>query len=151
MNILRKKDEILAALGNMRAMKKLHVDTYTENKIKNISGIKIAESKEGQFWIEFQELNGTLFMNSTILSRIELKTFKGAKIILLTDEYEIEINSDEKTIESDFSNISNTWITRVSFIIEQKERDLIENRKFEELEYIFKKTALRLRAKKTKS
>ena len=151
MNILRKKDEILAALGNMRAMKKLHVDTYTEDKIKNISGIKIAESKEGQFWIEFQELNGTLFMNSTILSRIELKTFKGAKIILLTDEYEIEINSNEKTIESDFSNISNTWITRVSFIIEQKERDLIENRKFEELEYIFKKTALRLRAKKTKS
>ena len=151
MNILRKKDEILAALGNMRAMKRLHVDTYTEDKIKNISGIKIAESKEGQFWIEFQELNGTLFMNSTILSRIDLKTFKGAKIILLTDEYEIEINSDEKTIESDFSNISNTWITRVSFIIEQKERDLIENREFEELEYIFKKTALRLRAKKTKS
>ncbi|MFY7669680.1 hypothetical protein ACOSP6_01195 [Tenacibaculum sp. MEBiC06402] len=151
MNILRKKDEILAALGNMRAMKKLHVDTYTEDKIKNISGIKIAESKEGQFWIEFQELNGTLFMNSKILSRIDLKTFKGAKIILLTDEYEIEINSDEKTIESDFSNISNTWITRVSFIIEQKERDLIENREFEELEYIFKKSALRLRAKKTKS
>ena len=144
MNLLRKKDEILAALGNMRAMKKLHVDTYTEDRIKNISGLKIAESKEGQFWIEFQELNGTLFMNSTILSRIDLKTNKGAKITLLTEDYEIEIQSDEKTIESDFSNISNSWITKVSFIIELKEREIIEDRAFEELEYQFKKGKISL-------
>ena len=146
MNIFRKKDEILASLGNVRAMKKLHVDTYTENKIKNISGVKIADSKEGQFWVEFQELNETLFMNSTILSRIELKTFKGAKITLLTEDYEIEIDSDEKGIESDFSNVSNTWITKVSFIIDSKERKIIEDRSFKELEYKFKKGTLNLRA-----
>jgi hypothetical protein len=145
MNICRKKDEILASLGNMRAMKRLHVDTFTENKIKNVSGIKIAESKEGQFWVEFQELNEVLFMNSTILSRIDLKTFKGAKITLLTEDYEIEINSDERTIESDFSNVSNTWITKVSFIIDLKERKIIEERNFEELEYKFKKETLNLR------
>lgn len=151
MNILRKKDEILASLGNMRAMKRLHVDTYTEDKIKNISGVKIAESKEGQFWIEFQELNETLFMNSTILSRIELKTYKGSKITILTNDYEIEINSDEKSIESDFSNVSNTWITKVSFIIEAKERDIIEKRDFEELNYEFNKGILNLIVKKTKT
>ncbi|WP_422090403.1 hypothetical protein [Tenacibaculum ovolyticum] len=145
MNIFRKKDEILASLGNMRAMKRLHVDTFTENKIKNVSGIKIAESKDGQFWVEFQELNEVLFMNSTILSRIDLKTFKGAKITLLTEDYEIEINSDERTIESDFSNVSNTWITKVSFIIDLKERKIIEERNFEELEYKFKKEVLNLR------
>lgn len=145
MNIFRKKDEILASLGNMRAMKRLHVDTFTENKIKNVSGIKIAESKEGQFGVEFQELNEVLFMNSTILSRIDLKTFKGAKITLLTEDYEIEINSDERTIESDFSNVSNTWITKVSFIIDLKERKIIEERNFEELEYKFKKEVLNLR------
>ncbi|WP_064966174.1 hypothetical protein [Tenacibaculum ovolyticum] len=145
MNIFRKKDEILASLGNMRAMKRLHVDTFTENKIKNVSGIKIAESKDGQFWVEFQELNEVLFMNSTILSRIDLKTFKGTKITLLTEDYEIEINSDERTIESDFSNVSNTWITKVSFIIDLKERKIIEERNFEELEYKFKKETLNLR------
>ena len=53
MNIFRKKDEILAALGNVRAMQRLHVDTYTEERIKNISGTKIAESKQGQFWVNF--------------------------------------------------------------------------------------------------
>ena len=150
MDIFRKKDEILAAFGNIKAMKRLHVDTFTENKIKNISGVKIAESKEAQFWVEFQELNGTLFMNSTILSRIELKTFKGSKIILLTEDYEIYIKSDEKVIESDFSNICNTWITRVSFIIDSKERKIIEDRAFEEIEYIFNKIGLKLKVKTKK-
>ncbi|OCB78351.1 hypothetical protein B0A79_21910 [Flavobacterium piscis] len=147
MNILRKKDEILAALGNIRAMERLHVDTHTEEKIKNISGIKIAESKQGQFWLNFQELNGFLFMNSTILSHINLKTSRGAKIILLTKEYEIEIDSDEIEIESDFSNVSNTWITKVSFVIDIKEKEIIENRNFEEIEYQFKKEKLRFFAK----
>ncbi len=148
MNILRKKDEILAALGNIRAMERLHVDTHTEEKIKNISGIKIAESKHGQFWVSFQELNGFLFMNSTILSHLNLKTLRGTKITILTKEYEIEIDSDEEEIESDFSNVSNTWITKVSFVIDSKERKIIENRNFEEIEYQLKKEKLRFLIKK---
>ena len=148
MNFLRKKDEILAALGNIRAMERLHVDTHTEKKIKNISGIKIAESKQGQFWVSFQELNGFLFMNSTILSHLNLKTVRGTKITILTKDYEIEIDSDEKEIESDFSNVSNTWITKVSFVLDAKEKEIIENRNFEEIEYQFKKEKLRFLMKK---
>ena len=148
MNILRKKDEILAALGNIRAMERLHVDTHTEEKIKNISGIKIAESKQGQFWVSFQELNGFLFMNSTILSHMNLKTSRGTKITILTEDYEIEIDSDEAEIESDFSNVSNTWITKVSFVIDSKERGIIENRNFEEIEYQLKHKKLRFLMKK---
>ncbi|WP_179367572.1 hypothetical protein [Winogradskyella forsetii] len=148
MNILRKKDEILAALGNIRAMERLHVDTHTEEKINNISGIKIAESRQGQFWVNFQELNGFLFMNSTILSHFDLKTSRGTKINILTEDYEIEIESDEKEIDSDFSNVSNTWITKVSFVIDPKEREIIEKRNFEEIEYKFKKERLRFLIKK---
>ncbi|NRD20616.1 hypothetical protein HNV08_11200 [Winogradskyella eckloniae] len=143
MNIFRKKDELLAALGNIRAMERLHVDTFTEEKIKNISGLKVAASRDGQFWVSFQELNGYLFMNTTVLSRVDLKTLKGSKITILTKDYEIEIKSDEKEIESDFSNVSNTYMTKVSFVIESKERDIIENRNFEEIEYQLKKKTLR--------
>lgn len=142
MDILKTADKILAAFGNIRAMERLHVDTYTEDKIKNISGIKTAESKEGQFWVNFQELNGYLFLNATVLSRNDLNTKKGSKITLHTNEYEIEIESDEKEIESDFSNVSNTWITKVSFIIENKEKEIIKNKKFKQLEYQFKKGKL---------
>lgn len=144
MDIFRKKDEILAALGNIRAMERLHVDTFTEDKINNISGVKIAESREGEFWIDFQELNGYLFMNATILGRINLKTSRGIKLTLLTKEYEIEIDSDEKEIESDFSNVSNKWITKVSFVLDDKERVIVENRNFEALEYQIKKATISL-------
>jgi len=38
-NMFKKIDKVLAALGNMKAMERLHVDTFTEDKIKNIKGI----------------------------------------------------------------------------------------------------------------
>ncbi|WP_167342065.1 hypothetical protein [Nonlabens sp. SY33080] len=148
MSFLRKKDQILAALGNIRAMERLHVDTYTEGKIKNITGKKIAESKQGQLWISFQNLNGFLFMNCTILSRKSLKTSRGSKLLLLTKEYEIELDSDEKIIEPDFSNVSNTWITKMSFVLSNKEKKIIEERSFEEIGYHFKKESLNFKMKK---
>ena len=143
MDILKSIDNILATFGNPKALQRTHVDTYTEDRIKNISGVKIAESKEGQFWITFQELNGYLFMNATILSKLDLKTNTGAKIIILTKDYEIELDADEKEIDSSFSNISNTWITKVSFELSVKEREIIEDKNFEEIEYEFKKGKLR--------
>ena len=143
MDILKSIDNILATFGNPKALQRTHVDTYTEDRNKNISGVKIAESKEGQFWITFQELNGYLFMNATILSKLDLKTNTGAKIIILTKDYEIELDADEKEIDSSFSNISNTWITKVSFELSVKEREIIEDKNFEEIEYEFKKGKLR--------
>lgn len=142
MNILKTIDRILATLGNPRAMERTHVDTYTEEKIKNISGVKIAESKEGQFWVTFQELNRYLFMNVTILSKLNLTSISGAKLTILTNEYEIELDTDEKEIESNFSNVSNTWITKVSFEIDTKEREIIESENFEEIKYEFKNEIL---------
>jgi hypothetical protein len=44
--------------------------------------------------------------------------------------------------------MSNTWITKVSFVIDIKEREIIENGNFEEIEYQFKKEKLRFLAKK---
>ena len=142
MNILKTIDHILSHFGNPRAMQRTHVDTYTEERIKNVSGIKIAESKEGQFWVTFQELNGYIFMNVCILSKLNLKSISGAKLTILTNEYEIELDTDEKEIESNFSNISNTWITKVSFEIDTKEREIIESENFEEIKYGFKNEIL---------
>ena len=81
-------------------------------------------------------------MNVSILSKLNLKTISGAKLTILTNEYEIELDTDEKEIESNFSNISNTWITKVSFEIDIKEREIIESENFEEIKYEFKNEIL---------
>ena len=82
-------------------------------------------------------------MNAKILSKLDLKTNNGAKINILTKDYEISLDADEKEIESNFSNISNTWITKVSFVLDIKEREIIESRNFEEIEYEFKNQKMR--------
>lgn len=148
MNILRKMDTILAAFGNVRAMERQHVDTHTEERIINISGIKVAESKDGEIWINFQELGGFLFMNATVLSNWSLDTKKGSKLIIYTDDFEIEIESDEKEIDSDFSNVSNTWITQISFVIEQREKEVMERRDFAEIDYLLKNEKIKMKVTK---
>ena len=139
MNFLKIKNTILAALGRVKTMDKLHVDRYTEDKIQNITGIKIATAKEGQIWVSFQDLNGFLFMNANIISKTSLKSNKGANIILSTNNETIELVSDEKVIKSEFSNVSNNWITSVSFIINDNEKKLIKFRAFDSMNYVHKK------------
>ena len=58
-------------------MERLHVDTFTEDKINNIEGDKIAESREGQLYCGATELNGYLFLETIMLSGVNIKTFNG--------------------------------------------------------------------------
>ena len=96
-------------------------------------------------WIDFQELNGFLFINANIISHTNLKTNKGARLIIYANDTSYKIESDEHEIKSEFSNISNTWITSVSFIINDKERTLVKFRKFDTIEYLFKKQCLKFK------
>ncbi len=145
MDILRKIDKVLAAFGNIKAMERTHVDTYTEGLVSNIKGDKIAESKNGQLYADFQVLSDYEFLNVSILSRDNIKTFKGGRLLFVDsnkDEHIIE--SDTQEITSDFSNISNTWLTKVSFVIHEKEKKMILERKFEYVYFDYKKKSLLL-------
>mgnify|MGYP003642168719 FL=1 len=56
MKIFKAIDKVLARFGNIKAMERNHVDTFTENLITSIKGNKIAESKFGQIYISYQNL-----------------------------------------------------------------------------------------------
>ncbi len=142
MGIFKKVDKVLASLGNIRAMERLHVDTFTEDKINNIEGDKIAESKEGQLWVGIQELNGYFFLETIILSGIKIKTIKGGVLIFSNDDKDFTLISDTQEIESDFSNVSNRFMTRISFDITESEIQQIVNREFKQIRFEFKKKSL---------
>ena len=139
MSLFKKIDQILAGFGNMKAMQRTHVDTYTENLIENISGEKIAESPYGQLFIEFQELNGYHFMNTHVLSGTNIKTFTGGKLIFSNDTETFILSSDTQEIESDFSNVSNRYMTFVSYIVEPSEIKKIRSRTFDQITFQYKK------------
>ena len=142
MNLFKKIDHILAGFGNMKAMQRTHVDTYTENLIENISGEKIAESTYGQLYVEFQELNGYLFMNAVILSGTNIKTWNGGKLLFTSENHSLTLSSDNEEIESDFSNVSNRFMTNLSFIVEPSEMKEIKTGNFDKVFFQFKKKEL---------
>ena len=138
MSIFRKIDKVLGAFGNIRALERTHVDTYTENLIENIKGEKIAESVNGQLWADFQELAGFDFLEATILSRVNIKTFKGGKLIF-DGETPLILDSDITEIESDYSNVSNRWMTKVSFVVTKKNINQIQLKGSTEVRFEYKK------------
>mgnify|MGYP005807531503 CR=1 FL=1 len=143
MGAFKKVDQVLAALGNIKAMERLHVDAFTEEKIENVGGEKIAESQEGIIYAGIEELNGYLFMETVILSRTNIKTFKGATLRFVGGE-NFKLNSDTQEIESEFSNMSNRFMTKISFDITESEIKLIQDKKYEKVLFEFKNKTLTL-------
>ena len=65
--MFKKIDHILAAFGNLRAMKRTHVDTFTEEKMCQISGEQIAGNNHYGIWVYLTELAGYQFLELTIV------------------------------------------------------------------------------------
>jgi len=147
MKLFKTIDKVLARMGNMRAMERTHVDTFTENKMENVRGEQIATSEHGGIWAELEELNGYLFLNIIILGTTKIKTLKGAKLTFLGDG-ELTLSSDDYEVDSDYSNVSNRWITPINFGITKQDLNFIKKKKFNQLRLDFKKKSLLFDRKK---
>ncbi|MDH7446155.1 hypothetical protein [Aquimarina sp. 2201CG14-23] len=118
--------KVQAALGNVKAMEKLHVDTYTEDIIIKVEGTKFAKSQLNEIYMDIVELAGYYYVKTIILGSFHIKTWKGANLLIKGENFELNLISDMQEIESDFSNVSNRSITRIDFIIEESDIDKIE-------------------------
>ncbi|MEO5776092.1 MAG: hypothetical protein ABIQ27_04255 [Flavobacterium sp.] len=131
---------IVTKLGGVDVSEKNHVDTFTENKMIAARGTQIASSKSGGIWIEYQELAGFKFLNAIIIGQSNMKTMNGCELTFLGENMEIKLNSDTQEIESDFSNVSNRWLTSVTFDITTIETDFIENKTADTIQLSYKKS-----------
>ncbi len=121
--MFKKLDKVLAAFGNIRAMERLHVDTFTEEKIESVPGDPIAASEEGRLHAGVQELNGYLFLETILVSGQKFKTFNGATLSFSGGSEDFVLKSDTQEIDSDHSNVSNRYLCEVSFDVTQEEID----------------------------
>lgn len=143
--MFKKIDHILAALGNMKAMKRTHVDTYTEERMRQITGEQIAGNHEFGIWVYLTELAGYQFLELTMLSNAEIKTFKGITLSFLGGELEMYVDSDTKEITSDYSNVSNRWMTQASFEVSDEDIEFIRKKEYKTLSIIHKKRTFNFR------
>jgi len=83
-----------------------------------------------------------LFLEAVILSGINIKTFKGGVLIFSGIGNDFTLQSDTKEIESDYSNVSNQFMTKVSFYIDKKEIKRIKDNDYKQVRFDFKKKSL---------
>ena len=138
--MFKKIDKILALFGNMKAMKRTHVDTFTEGRMNEVKGKQIAGNAMYGIWITFGELAGYQFLDLTMLSISEIKTFKGVGLSFLGGDLELFMDSDTKEIVSDYSNVSNRWLTSMSFDVTEKDIDFITKKAYEIVRITSKKS-----------
>ena len=131
MKWIKKLDNVLANMGNAKAMERNHVDTVTEFKLVNARGEKIASSENGGIWAEINELADYTFLDLIVVGNKKIKTAEGCEIVFKGDAKEVKLVSDMKEIESNHSNVSNRFITEISFDITNLEVDFILNREAE--------------------
>jgi len=124
---------IVTKLGGVDTSERNHVDTFTENRIHRVSGEQIASSENGGIWIVFQELSGYTFLNISIINPIEIKTLKGCVLTIIGNENELQLESDTREIESDFSNVSNRWLTNICFDVSSINTEIIQKNKVEHI------------------
>jgi hypothetical protein len=131
MSWIKKLDNVLAKMGNPKAMERNHVDTVTEYKIVNARDEKIAESEIGGIWAEINEIAEFAYLDLIVVGNTKIKTGEGCEIVFKSDEKEMKLVSDMKEIESNFSNVSKIYITEISFDITDLDVDFILNREAE--------------------
>lgn len=140
--MFKKIDKVLASLGSVKAMERLHVDTSTEEKTEHVEGDKIAESKEGQLYVGVSDINGYLFLETILFSGINIKTFNGGTLTFLGNDNEFELSSDTQEIVSEFSTISNRFMAQISFDISEEEIEKLRNGDFQQIRFNFKKKSI---------
>lgn len=131
---------LVTKLGGVDTDPSTHIDTFTEERINTIIGEKIAKSKNGGIWTRFQELAGYTYLDAVIVGEKDIKNFNGCSLTFIDKENEVaKLQSDTREIESTFSNVSNRWITEVSFDISGINIDYIIEKKSTHIKLEYKK------------
>lgn len=115
--------KLVVKLGGVDTSERNHVDTFTEQRITDVIGDKIASHETGGIWIKVQDLAEFHFLNVTIVGNKNFKTNKGITFYFIGNDKSYELHSDTKEIVSDHSNVSNQWITQFSFDITEIDFD----------------------------
>ncbi len=139
MGLKRSILKVQAALGNVKAMEKLHVDTYTEDVIIKVEGTLFAKSQLNEIYMDVVDLAGYYYVKTIILGSFHIKTWKGANLLITGENFELNLVSDMQEIESDFSNVSNRSVTQIDFIIEENDINKIEKSKIDTITISSKK------------
>lgn len=111
--------KLKAAFGNQRTSEKDIVDTYTEDIINSIEQHPFAISDHNVCYASTSELADYHFLQTIIVGKFKVKTFKGAQLAITGHDFELELESDMMELQSERSDISDRYITQIDFVLDK--------------------------------
>jgi hypothetical protein len=126
-------NKILAVFGKKTSIERTVVDNYTEDIINSIEDEPFAVSSENVMYTATKELGGFHYLKTMIVGSFKIKTLKGAILEIDGKDCQFKLNTDTEEFESDYSNISNCYITRIDFEIEENHVPLLKKNRINNL------------------
>ncbi|MCA0131953.1 hypothetical protein [Winogradskyella alexanderae] len=96
------------------------VDT-TEKIIAEVENTPFGLSESNVLFAGLNELGGYYFFQTVVVGNFKFKTFDGAKLIMKSNDFEIELDSDTVELESEPTQVSKRFITKIDFQIEESD------------------------------
>ncbi|MBJ7880547.1 hypothetical protein [Gelidibacter salicanalis] len=131
--------KLRAAFSDTKTNEALEADTYTEDIINDVEGAPFALSETNVLYAGLSELAGYHYFKTIIIGTFQLKTFKGATLIVNGTDFKLELKSDMEELESESTNGSNRHLTRIDFEIDKDAISKISRTTVENMELIAKK------------
>lgn len=126
--------KLRAAFSNTKTSEALETGTYTEDIINDVEGVPFAISKTNVMYAGLSELAGYHYFKTVIIGTFQLKTFKGATLIVNGTDFKLELKSDMEELESESTNGSQRQITRIDFEIDKDAMSKISKTTVESME-----------------
>ena len=134
-----KLNKILSAFGNTPSLEPTHDDNYIKDIIKSIDEEAFAVSEQNVLFAKVSELGGYYYVITIVVGRFKIKTKNGGNLRIEGKNFNLILNSDMDECESNHSNSSNSFITRIDFQIEKEDVSKFDKKSI---------TSLKLSAKK---
>lgn len=132
--------KLRATLGAPKPVDAPQADTYTEDIINDVEGVPFAISKSNVMYAGLSELAGYHYFKTIIIGTFQIKTFKGATLMVNGKDFKLQLQSDMVELQSESSNGSDRNITRIDFEIDQEDVSKISKTTIESIELSAKKS-----------
>jgi len=135
-------NKLVAAFGNSKTKEPAETENITNDIINAIEGNPFAVSEQNVMYGAIKELGGYYYFKTIIVGSFKIKTKKGATLSIASNDFELDLKTDMDEFESDHSNVSNRFITRIDFQVEDEHVSKIDASKIDTLKLKAKKNVI---------
>ena len=104
-----------------------------ERIISEVENTPFGVSDSNVLFAGLNELGGYYFFQTVVVGSFKFKTFDGATLVMASDDFELELESDTLELESEPSQVAKRFITKIDFQIEASDIEHLQSQRITEL------------------